>query len=380
MSAEQAAFSRGLEDIVAAESSICQIDGKNSKLYFRGYSVHDLWANSNFEETAYLLLFGALPTQAQLADFNSKLAAERLLPSGFDKAFQVIPKDAHPMAALRTAVSILALFDHEADDKSLDSNIRKAIRLLARTPSLVANYDRMRRNQPWIQSKKDPKVSTAADFLYMLKGKEASALDVKMLDQYFILLAEHDLNASTFTARVEASTQSDIYSAVVGGIGTLKGDLHGSANSRAMESLLEIGDVSKVDPYVEDALSKKKKLMGFGHRVYKGPDPRAADLRVMAQKMAENNAEQTKWYAISEKLEKAVWERKKLYCNVDFYSASVLYTLGIPVDLFTAMFAISRMAGWTAHFLEQSTDNRLIRPVSYYTGKSNLTYTSIQNR
>jgi citrate synthase len=214
----------------------------------------------------------------------------------------------------------------------------------------------------------------------MLKGREGTAVETRMLDKYFILLAEHDLNASTFSARISASTLSDMYSAVSAAVGTLKGDLHGSANTRTMESLLAIGDVSKVDAFVEDAILNKKKIMGFGHRIYKGPDPRAKDLHEMAKTLAESNPEQAKWYAISEKLERAVWERKKLHCNVDFYSASVLYTIGIPVDLFTTLFAISRMAGWTAHVLEQYGHNRLIRPVSQYTGAEAQNYIPIQDR
>jgi citrate synthase len=214
----------------------------------------------------------------------------------------------------------------------------------------------------------------------MMKGKEATETETRTLDKYFILLTEHDLNASTFAARITASTLSDIYSAVVSAIGALKGDLHGSANSRTMESLIAIGDVKNVETFVDEALNNKKKLMGFGHRVYKGPDPRADDLRAMAKALAVANPEQSKWFAISEKLEQMVWARKKLNCNVDFYSASVLYTLGIPVDLFTTMFAISRVAGWTAHILEQYADNRLIRPLSSYTGEANRAYTPIQKR
>jgi len=376
----ESGFSEGLEDVIAGESSICIIDGKQSRLYYRGYAIHDLAQNSNYEETAYLLLFGALPTERQLKDFCNKLASERELPKDLIKLIEQLPKTAHPMAALRTGVSLLSHFDPEADDKSMESNVRKAIRLIARVPTIIATFDRMRHGQPPIAPKTDPTVSTAACFLYMLKGKEATPLEIRMLDKYFILLTEHDFNASTFSARVAASTQSDIYSAMVSAIGTLKGDLHGSANSRAMESIVAIGDVAKVEPYVDEALEQKKKFMGFGHRVYKGPDPRADDLREMARSLAEGNPQQAKWYAISEKLEKAVWNRKKLNPNVDFYSASVLYTIGIPIDLFTTMFAVSRMAGWTAHVLEQYANNRLIRPLSFYTGEQPRSYVAIKDR
>ena len=377
---EAEAFSKGLEDIVAAESSICLIDGKNSKLFYRGYDIHDLAQHSTFEETAYLLLFGNLPTERQLIDFSNKLASERELPKALTQLIQDFPKTINPMAALRTGVSLLSFFDPEAEDKSMESNVRKAIRLIARTPAIVAHFDRMRHNQSLIAPKTDMSYSTAANFLYMLKGKEAAPIEVRTLDMYFILLAEHDLNASTFAARTTISTLSDIYSAVTSAVGALKGDLHGSANSRSMESLIEIGDVSKVDTFVDGALDNKKKLMGFGHRVYKGPDPSAADLRVLPKQLAQSNPEQAKWYAISEKFEQAVWTRKKLNCNVDFYSASVLYTIGVPVDLFTTMFAISRMAGWTSHVLEQLSDNRLIRPVSNYVGAAPRSYASIKGR
>ncbi|OGW83812.1 MAG: citrate synthase [Omnitrophica bacterium RIFCSPHIGHO2_02_FULL_51_18] len=377
---EQSTFSKGLEDVVAAESSICLIDGKNSRLSYRGYDIHDLAVNSNFEETAYLLLFGDLPTERQLIDFKNKLASERELPKDLVRLIESFPKTANPMAALRTGVSLLSFYDPEADDKSAESNIRKTIRLMARVPSIVAYFDRVRRNEKLVHPKLESTVSTAANFLYMMKGEDATPTESKMLDKYFVLLAEHDLNASTFAAVITVSTLSDIYSAIVSAVGTLKGDLHGSANSRTMESLIAIGSLDKVEAFVEDALQNKKKLMGFGHRVYKGPDPRADDLRLMAKTLAENNKQEVKWFAISEKLEQTVWARKKLNCNVDFYSASVLYTIGIPVDLFTPMFAISRMAGWTAHLLEQLKDNRLIRPVSEYVGAQSRAYIPISNR
>ncbi len=377
---EHETFAKGLEGIIAAESSICFIDGKNSKLSFRGYDIHELCAKSNFEETAYLLLFGKLPSAAELEGFKKELAQEREVSSDALKALQIIPKDVHPMAALRTAISILGLYDKEADNLVKEVNVRKAIRLIAKTPTIVASLIRMREGQDLVAPKKDASVSTASNFLYMLKKSEPTAVEVKMLDQYLVLLAEHDLNASTFAARVTVATLSDSYSGVVSAIGTLKGDLHGSANSRAMEMILSVGSVDNVEKYLEDALNNKKKLMGFGHRVYKGPDPRADDLRRMARTLAEHNKEQSKWFAISEKLEKLVWDKKKLNCNVDFYSASVLYTIGIPVDFFTAIFAISRMAGWTAHIVEQLADNRLIRPLSNYTGAANQSYVSIEKR
>ena len=376
----QSAFAEGLEDVVAGESAICIIDGKQSRLYYRGYAIHDLAVNSTFEETAYLLIFGSLPTERQLSEFSNKIASEREVPKDLVSLIEKMPKTANPMAALRTVVSMLSLFDPEADDQSKESNLRKALRLIARVPTIVAYFDRIRHSKPLVHPKTDASVSTAANFLYMLKGQDPAPVEAKMLDKYFILLTEHDFNASTFAARTTASTLSDIYSAIVSAIGTLKGDLHGSANTRTMESLIAIGDVSKVDPFVDDALANKKKLMGFGHRVYKGPDPRADDLRAMAKSLAEGNREQAKWFEISEKLEKAVWNRKKLNCNVDFYSASVLSPIGIPVGLFTNMFAVSRKAAWAAHVIEQLSNNRLIRPVSAYTGEQPRSYVPLKDR
>lgn len=374
------AFHEGLEGIVAAESSICLIDGKNSTLAYRGYDIHELAERSNFEETAYLLLVGKLPGTGELQDLRAKIAAERDLPEGVVKLLGTFPKDAHPMAVLRSAISVLAFFDAESEEKTPAANFQKALRLIAKVPTIVAYFERMRRGLGLVAPKKDASWPEAKNFLYMLRGKEASPIENAMLDKYFILLAEHDLNASTFAARIVASTTSDIYSAAAAAVGTLKGDLHGSANTRTMESLLAIGDVGRVEAFVNDALLNKRKIMGFGHRVYKGPDPRAKDLKAMAKALADSNPSQAKWFAISEKLEQAVWEKKKLNCNVDFYSASVLYILGIPVDLFTMLFAISRMAGWTAHVLEQYAHNRLIRPISLYTGSAGRAYTAIQDR
>ncbi len=373
-------FSEGLQDVIAAESSICAIDGKNSKLAYRGYDIHDLAQNANFEETTYLLYFGKFPTKSELADFNKSVSSQRELPAEMIDVLEKFPKNVAPMASLRTAVSMLSLYDPEADDKSVEANSRKAHRLLARIPTIVAYLDRFRKGLPIVHPKPDASYSTAANFLYMLNGRDATPVEIKMLDKYFIILTEHDLNASTFAGRITASTLSDIYSAVTSAVGTLKGELHGFANSRAMESIVEIGEVTNVDAYVERMLAAKKKFMGFGHRMYKGPDPRAADLKVMAKMLADSNPQQAKWFAISEKLEKVVWEKKKLYCNVDFYSASVLYTIGIPIDMFTCMFAISRVAGWTAHILEQYANNRLMRPVSLYTGKLGQTYVPIEQR
>lgn len=380
MGSPTTAFSEGLQEAVAAESSICLIDGKNSKLAYRGYDIHDLAAHAGFEETAYLLHFGRFPRQEELAGFNRGLASQRELPKELVRHLELFPKAAHPMAALRSAVSLLSHYDPEPEDLSAEANARKAQRLLARVPTVVAYVERLRKGLPLATPKLDGAVGTAANFLYMLRGEEASPAEIRTLDRYFILLAEHDLNASTFAARIAASTLSDIYSAVTSAVGTLKGDLHGSAAGRAMESLIEIGDVSRVDACVDGTIRDKRKFMGFGHRVYKGPDPRATDLKRMAAELARSSPAQAKWYAISEKLEAAVWEKKKLHCNVDFYSASILYSLGIPVDLFASVFAIGRTAGWTAHVLEQYARNRLLRPLSAYSGPASQAYVPIEKR
>lgn len=379
-SVQEKTFSKGLEDVVATESSICSIDGKELKLRYRGYDIHELVARSNYDEIAYLLLKGELPTAVQLTEFRRKLAAERALPSTVVDFLRTLPKGANPMAVLRTAISYMAFSDPESEAKSTEANERKALRLVARTPVIVAAYDRIRNGKQPVAPATDAETGTAANFLKMLKGTEPRELEVQALEKYLVLLAEHDLNASTFAARTTASTTSDMYSAITSAIGALKGDLHGSANTRSMEMILEVGSPEKAETYVAGVLDRKEKLMGFGHRVYKGQDPRAEDLRRMAKDLIQVNPEQAKWYAISETIERIVKEKKGLSCNVDFYSASVLYSIGIPVDLFTPMFAVSRMAGWTAHVLEQYANNRLLRPVSAYLGSAPRAYVPIQNR
>ncbi|MCG3175839.1 MAG: Citrate synthase 2 [Candidatus Omnitrophica bacterium] len=373
-------FSKGLEEVVATESSICSIDGKGLRLRYRGYDIHELVQRSSYDEVVYLLLRGELPTAVQLTELRRRLAAERPLPPAVSRFIETLPAGTNPMAVLRTVVSYMALQDPESESKAPDANERKALRLIARLPTVVAAYDRLRNGKRPVEAAADAETGTAACFLRMLKGAESRELEVKALDQYLVLLAEHDLNASTFAARTTASTTSDIYSAVTSAIGALKGDLHGSANTRSMEMILEVGSPEKAEAYVTSALDRKEKLMGFGHRVYKGQDPRADDLRRMAKDLIREVPEQAKWYAISEAIERAVKEKKNLSCNVDFYSASVLYSIGIPVDLFTPMFAVSRIAGWTAHILEQYANNRLLRPVSAYLGPSPRAYVPIQNR
>ncbi len=370
-------LAKGLEKVVAGRSSICLIVGDEGKLYYRGYAIEALADKSSYEEVSYLLLKGTLPAVSDLDGYKRELVGSRTLAPAVLEMVRSLPKDSHPMAALRTGISLLAHFDPESEDKSKEANLRKAVRLIAQTPCLVAAFKRSREGLDVVGP--DPELDLAANFLYMIRGKRPDPLETRVLDQYLILLAEHSFNASTFAARVAASTLSDMYSAIVAAVGTLKGDLHGSANSRTMEMLFEIAELENIKPYIDQAIANRKKIMGFGHRVYKGPDPRAEVLHRMARELARNRPDR-KWFGISEEVEKLVWDRKKLHSNVDFYSAYVLYSLGIPIDIFTTVFAISRMSGWTAHVMEQREDNRLIRPTADYTGEVGLEYRPITER
>jgi len=367
---------KGLEDIIAGESSISFIDGREGHLIYRGYNIHDL-VDGSFEETCYLLLNGPLPNQEQLAEFNEQLRAEMWLPREVMGQIMILPDDMNGMEALRTITSLLSAHDPDRDDNGREANYRKAIRLIAKTPLVVAYLHRLRTGGDLLKPKRD--WSIAKNFLWMLLGTEPTDRHVKMFDTALILHADHEFNASTFTARVIAATLSDMHSAVVGAIGALKGPLHGGANEQVMKMLLEIGDENKADEWIHDALATKKKIMGFGHRVYKTEDPRATHLRKMSEEITAEKG-QPQWYRMSRTIEGVVLSEKKLYPNVDFYSASMYYMMGIPISLFTPIFAMSRMSGWTAHIIEQQSDNRLIRPASDYIGQTGLTYTSIQNR
>jgi len=367
----------GLDGIVAGHSSITFIDGIKGILAYRGIDIRELVKNTTFEEIIYLLWYGKLPRLSQLKDLEKKLADEREIPDGLIDLIRKAPKDSHPMAVLRTAVSFLSFYDTQADDNTEESNLRKGIRIVSSIPTIVATFDRIRNGKEPIAPKKD--LSLAGNFIYMLSGKQPSPSAERALDMYLILLADHEFNASTFAGRVTIATLSDIYSAVVSGIGALKGDLHGSANRRTMEMVLKIGSVDEVDSYIDNALAQKKKIMGFGHRVYKTNDPRAAFLQEMSKTLGEEAGEK-KWYEISEKIRQKVWNEKKLFCNVDFFSATVLYYVGIPVDLFTTIFACSRSAGWVAHVIEQLKDNRLIRPVAEYIGPSHQSFVPLSQR
>ena len=357
---------KGLEGIVATSSSICFIDGDAGVLSYRGIDIHELAERSNFEETAYLLWFGKLPTTSELAAFAAQLAAARRLDPKILDLLRSVPATATPMQVLRTAVSLLSIYDADEADSSHDANVRKSFRITAQIPMIVAIFDRIRKGKPVVEP--DHKLSHAANFLWMLNGESPSETATRAFDTALILHADHELNASTFAARVIAATLADIHSAITGAIGALKGPLHGGANEATMRLLYAI-DESGLDPieYVKQMFAEKKKISGFGHRVYHTEDPRATHLRRMSEELG-RAAGNTKWFDLSRKIELFVKEQKKLNANVDFYSASTYTTLGIDIDLFTPIFAISRIAGWAAHVIEQHDDNRLIRPRADYVG------------
>jgi len=357
---------KGLQDVVANESSICFIDGGKGILSYRGIDIHELAQKSSFEEVTYLLWNGALPTAAELNDFSHQLAAARNLPDDVIAFLEnVVPKTAAPMEVLRTAVSLLSIYD--PDEKSVlhTGNLRKSFRLTAQIAMIVAIFDRIRKGKEIV--KPDTSLSHAGNFLWMLNGEKPSDTATKALDVALILHADHELNASTFAARVIAATLSDLHSAITGAIGALKGPLHGGANEAVMHLLYDI-DKAGEDPveHVRVMLANKEKISGFGHRVYTTEDPRATHLRRMSEELGKDA--EPKWYKMSRAIELFVKEEKKLNANVDFYSASTYTTLGIDIDLFTPIFAISRIAGWCAHVIEQHDDNRLIRPRADYTG------------
>jgi citrate synthase len=357
--------SKGLEGVVAANSAICYIDGEAGVLAYRGIDIHELAEKSTFEETCYLLWFGRLPNRAELDDLKKKLAAERKMDPAIYDMMSRIPKTATPMEVLRTAVSALSFYDKEAEAIDHDANVRKAIRLTSQIAMIVAGFDRIRKGKP--VTPPDPSLSHAANFLLMLNGEKPTPTAEKALDVALILHADHELNASTFAARVTAATLSDMHSAITSAIGALKGPLHGGANEAVMRMLFEI-DKKGEDPvqHVKDMLANKKKISGFGHRVYHTEDPRATHLRQMSHDLG--RSANPKWYDMSAAIEQYIKSDKHLNANVDFYSASTYTTLGIDVDQFTPIFAVSRISGWTAHVIEQLDDNRLIRPRAEYVG------------
>ena len=357
---------KGLEGIVAANSGICWIDGEAGVLAYRGIDIHELAEKSTFEETTYLLWNGHLPNQFDLREFQSQLALARALDQRIIDMLRSFPATATPMEVLRTAVSALSFYDADEKDNSHDANVRKAYNLTAQLPMIVAIYDRLRKGLEVVPP--DRSLTHAANFLWMLNGVKPSETATRTLDIALILHADHELNASTFAARVIAATLADIHSAVTGAIGALKGPLHGGANEGVMRLLYAI-DKAGADPveYVKGMLAAKQKISGFGHRVYKTEDPRATHLRRMSEQLG-RDAGQPKWYEMSRAIELYIKADKKLNANVDFYSASTYATLGIDIDLYTPIFAISRVAGWAAHVIEQLDDNRLIRPRAEYIG------------
>jgi citrate synthase len=354
----------GLEGVVAGESEICYIDGYQGVLSYRGYNIHTLAKNAIFEEVIFLLWNGWLPKKEELVKLKRDLAENRSLPQPVVDFLRSAAKGA-PMDVLRTAVSMLSLADPEAQDMSAEANHRKAVRLISKTPTIVTTFDRARKGQQVIEG--DPALGFSANFLYTLTGTRPDEVMERAFDVAMTLHADHELNASTFAARVTAATLSDIYSSVTSAIGALKGPLHGGANQDVVRMLLELGDEESAVERVKDTLARKVKIPGFGHRVYRTEDPRATHLRVLSEELGKRTGH-IKLYRLSKAMEETVKSIKDLNPNVDFYSASTYYSLGIPPDLFTPVFAVSRMSGWTAHILEQYRNNRLIRPRAEYRG------------
>ncbi|WP_096436067.1 citrate synthase [Alteribacter populi] len=367
---------KGLEGVVATTSSVSSIiDGV---LTYYGYNIDDLADHASFEEVVYLLWNHKLPTKDELNSFQKELNGYASVPDEILQQLKTYPIDkVHPMAALRTAVSNLALFDDEADDTSKESNRRKAMKLQAQIPTIVTAFGRIREGKEPVAPKEG--LSFAANFLYMLNGEEPDEISIKAFNKALVLHADHELNASTFTARVCVATLSDVYSGVTSAIGALKGPLHGGANERVMAMLSDIGDESKVDSYIQTAFDNKEKIMGFGHRVYKNGDPRAKHLREMSRQLTKITGE-SKWYDMSVRIDEIVTNEKGLLPNVDFYSASVYHSLGIKHDLFTPIFAVSRVSGWLAHILEQYDNNRLIRPRAEYVGPDKQDWIRLEDR
>jgi citrate synthase len=357
----------GLEDVVVATSSICYLDGARGVLAYRGYDIHDLAEQATFEEVCYLLWHGRLPNRAELGELQSQLADSRRLPEGVLRLIRSLPPS-NSMDTLRTLVSALSHFDSGIGDSSPEGHYRTSVRLTAQAGTVVATFARLAAGGGLIEP--DPALGQAANFLYMLTGKRPGQLEARALDVALVLHADHEFNASTFAARVAAATLTDVHSAIVGAIGALKGPLHGGANTDVMNLLLEIGQDAtdqKVEELIRAKLAKKEKIPGFGHRVYRTEDPRATHLRKMSEELCRKTGN-LRWFEMSRTIEQVVKAQKQLNANVDFYSATTYYALGIPVDLFTPVFAVSRMSGWTAHVLEQYANNRLIRPRAEYTG------------
>lgn len=373
-------IAKGLEGIVANSTSLSDVLGQEGVLIYAGYNINELAGKATYEEVVHLLWHGSLPDRKQLDELKLRLADERELPAGVVKFLQSAPAKANPMDVIRTAISMLGLYDNELNDEDArdGADHRRAISITAKIGVIAAYFHRARQGLSLPPVRKD--LGEAAHFLYLLNGEEPSAEAVKTLDVAYVLHADHGMNASTFSARVTIATLSDIYSAITSAIGTLKGPLHGGANEGVIHMLQEIGSEDKVDAWVNEQLAQKKKIMGIGHRVYKVLDPRAPHLRAMAVKLSEELGE-PKWIRMSERIAAIMKEKKGLNANVDFYSATVYYSLGIPTDMFTPIFAVARTSGWTAHVLEQLADNRLYRPLSEYVGPAvGKTFKPIEER
>ncbi len=364
-------YAKGLEGVIANESKLSNVEGLDGRLSYLGYNIDDLVENCCYEEVVYLLHRGHLPNQRELDSFKRELASQRAIPQGVIDFLQAAPRDANPMDVLRTGVSMLGLFDKRAKigEPDQEANRQVALSLCAQVGTIVAYYHRARQGLALPPVRED--LSEAAHFLYLSTGEEPGAQATKTLDIAYTLHADHGMNASTFSARVTIATLSDFYSAITSAIGTLKGPLHGGANEGVIKMLNEIGSPQKVDSYIEEALANKRKIMGIGHRIYKVLDPRAPHLKKMARKLTEELGE-PKWIEMSERIAQLMEEKKGLNANVDFYSATVYYSLGLPTDLFTPIFAIARTSGWTAQVLEQLEDNRLYRPLTKYVGPAQL--------
>jgi len=377
---EPVVIHKGLDNVYVKESKICFIDGEASKLFYRGYSIEGLAANSTFEETAYLLIYGWLPTRSQLEQFAQRIESYRTLDPPISELIRSFPISSDPMDVLRTVVSSLGLYDAHPLGGDTDARIDKGLRILAKAPTIVSAFDRIRNGKQPIPPK--PGLHHAADFLYMLSGKEPDAYDAHVMDVALILHAEHEMNASTFACTVTASTLADMYSIITSGIGTLRGPLHGGANEEALRTVMEVGDASRAEGYVVDALAHKRRIMGFGHRVYKTWDPRYLILKDLGQELAVKKG-QTKLFDTAVAIEMSArkhLEGSPIFPNVDSYSGVVFHTLGIPTDLFTPIFVMSRVSGWVAHTIEYLQANRLIRPKALYVGKTGLSYVTPDSR
>jgi len=370
-------YSPGLEGVIAGQTAISEIDEARASLAYRGYDIKDLAVKSTYEETAYLLLYGALPDKAQLSEFEGQLKAARGVPGEVVDLFRKLPVKSHSMDILRTGVSMLGLYDPAGWDNSHDANMNKAVRIIAGMPTLIALGHRLTHRQKPVEPRDD--LTHAENFLHMLLGTPPDGPKGRIFDSSLIIYAEHEFNASSFSARVTSSTLSDMYSAITSAVGTLKGPLHGGANEAVMKMLLEIGRPEDAEGWLMDALARKERIMGFGHRVYKHGDSRAPILREASREICEFEG-YCRWHDISLKVEEVVKREKGLLPNVDFYSAPVYYLLGLPVETFTPIFAMARAAGWCSHVVEQLDNNRLIRPASIYTGKRGLDYVPIEKR